>query len=57
MILFAACGFGVAGVLGAITAKDWSEDIVDNNIIPSSLNSFTGDFRDLRVDIAATSVS
>ena len=55
LILLAACGFGVAGVLGAITAKDWSEDIVDN--IPSFFDSVTGDIRDLRVDIAATSVS
>ena len=55
LILLAACGFGVAGVLGAITAKDWSKDIIDN--IPSALDPYTGDIRDIRNDTAATAVS
>ena len=59
LILLATCGFGVAGVLGAITAKDWSEDYVDrgNDLFPSQLNPFEGDLRDIRNGVAATAVS
>ena len=42
-------------MLGAITAKDWTEDYVDP--VPSSLQPYIGDIRDIRTDIAATSVS
>ena len=68
LVLLAACGFGVAGVLGAITAKDWSEDVLDvrNQLsnfpfIPSELinviNALSSDVEDIRTNIAATSVS
>lgn len=63
LILFAACGFGVAGVLGAITAKDWSEDVLDHfpgaplKIPYDILSAVGGDIEDIRIDIAATSVS
>ena len=50
LILFSTCGYGVAGVLGVITAKDWTNDIVkviNNREI----------VKDIRTDIAATAVS
>ena len=44
------CGYGVAGVLGAITAKDWNNDImkyITNREI----------VKDIQIDTAATAVS
>jgi hypothetical protein len=52
-VVLAACGFGVAGVLGAITAKDWTDDYID----PLPSDFVPGDIRDIRTDIAATAVS
>ena len=49
LISLAVCGYGAAGALGALTAKDWSEDIVksiDDDII-----------KEIRTEITATSVS
>ena len=45
-------------MLGAVTAKDWSDDYVDYvDKLPSFLDPFTSDIRDIRNDIAATAVS
>ena len=42
-------------MLGAITAKDWTDDYVDQ--VPPTLQPYIGDIRDIRTDIAATAVS
>lgn len=42
-------------MLGAITAKDWTDDYVDP--VPSGIQPYIGDIRDIRTDIAATAVS
>ena len=59
MIIFlAAVGFGIAGILASIAAKDWSDDVLDR--IPSALpfaDVATSDITDLRNAIAATAVS
>ena len=61
LILLAICGFGVAGVLGAITARDWTEDFLDplEQIIPdqNTRNAISSDLVDIRNDLAATAVS
>ena len=51
----AFCGFGAAGVLSAMAAKDWNEDVIDP--LPSFLNSLIGDLTDIRNDMIATAVS
>ena len=56
LILLAICGFGVAGVLGAITARDWTEDFnLDRSI--DSRDTLSSDLVDIRNDLAATAVS
>ena len=61
LILIAICGFGVAGVLGSITARDWTEDFLDplEQIIPNAdaRNAVSSDLVDIRNDLAATAVS
>ena len=61
LVLLAICGFGVAGVLGAITARDWMEDFLDplEQLIPDadSRNAISSDLVDIRNDLAATAVS
>ncbi|MCG8623793.1 MAG: hypothetical protein MJE68_17600 [Proteobacteria bacterium] len=61
LILLAICGFGVAGVLGAITARDWTEDFLDplEQLIPNqdTRNAISSDLVDIRNDLAATAVS
>lgn len=51
----------MAGVLGAITARDWTEDFLDplEQIIsdPNFRNAVSSDLVDIRNDLAATSVS
>lgn len=56
----------MAGVLGSITAKDWSEDVINFvqsfldqfRIIPLSISeAVTADIKELRTAIAATAVS
>ena len=42
-------------MLGAITAKDWTNDYVDP--VPSGLQPYIGDITDIRTDVAATAVS
>ena len=49
LIVLAIFGYGVAGVLGVFTVKEWSDDIVKT--IGTDL------VRDIRTDIAATTVS
>ncbi|MCG8624794.1 MAG: hypothetical protein MJE68_22705 [Proteobacteria bacterium] len=60
LILLAICGFGVAGVLGAITARDWTEDFLDplEQLIPNqdTRNAISSDLVDIRNDLAATAV-
>ena len=46
----AFCGFGAAGVLSAMAAGDWKEDIIDR--LPS-----IEDLTDIRDDMIATAVS
>ena len=65
LIVLAACGFGVAGILSAIAAKNWSDDVLDR--VPSTLpligtlaNNIVGirnDIVDIRNGIAAAAVS
>ena len=50
VILFAIAAYGVAGALGAITSKDWSDQIL-TSITDSDI------VKQIRIDIAATSVS
>ena len=63
LILLAICGFGIAGVLGAITAHDWTEDFVDRFNLeqsisdPDTRNALSSDLVDIRNALAATSVS
>ena len=61
LVLLAICGFGAAGVLGAITARDWTEDFVDpleqNIPDPNLRNAISSDLVDIRNDLAATAVS
>ena len=56
LILLAICGFGVAGVLGAITALDWTNDFpIDQDTLRHY--PLISDAIDLRDALAATSVS
>ena len=59
LILLAICGFGVAGVLGAITARDWTDDFYLELIDQDTRrhNPLASDLIDLRNALAATSVS
>ena len=50
VILFAICGYGIAGALGSITAKNWSNQIL-STITDSDI------VRHIRINIAATAVS
>ena len=49
LILFAILGYGVAGMLGVFTVRDWSSDIL------KAID--TGLVREIRTDLAATAVS
>ena len=45
-------------MLGAITARDWTNDWVDlTDRLPSIVQPYVSDIRDIRNDIAATAVS
>ena len=58
LIIIAVCGFGVAGVLSAIAAQSWSEDVLGR--VPRALpfaDIFTRDIEDVRNGIAAAAVS
>ena len=58
VIFLAAAGFGVAGILASIAAKNWSDDVLDR--IPSALpfaDIATSDITDIRNAMAATAVS
>lgn len=58
VIFLATAGFGVAGILASVAAKDWSDDVL--NRIPSALpfaDTATSDITDIRNDMAATAVS
>ena len=58
LIVLAICGFGVAGILSAIAAKNWSDDVLDR--VPSALpftDILTSDVVDIRNGIAAAAVS
>ena len=62
LILLAICGFGIAGVLGAITAHDWTEDFVDRfnldeSVSDSDIRDVSSDLVNIRNSLAATSVS
>ena len=63
LILLAICGFGIAGVLGAITAHDWTQDFVDRFNLEESISDsdtrdvFSSDLVNIRNALAATSVS
>ena len=60
-MVLAICGFGVAGVLGAMTARDWTEDFVDpaQQAIPNDnlRNVIFPHLKDIRIEVAATAVS
>ena len=58
MIILAACGFAVAGVLSSVAAQRWSDDILGR--VPGALpfaDVFTRDIEEVRNGIAATAVS
>ena len=58
MIILAACGFAVAGVLSSVAAQRWSDDVLGR--VPGALpfaDVFTRDIEEVRNGIAATAVS
>ena len=58
VVFLAAAGFGVAGVLASIAAKNWSDNVLDR--IPSALpfsDVATNEITDIRNGMAATAVS
>ena len=58
VIFLATAGFGVAGILASIAAKNWSDDVLDR--IPSVLpfaDTATNEVMDIRNSMAATAVS
>lgn len=58
MICFSIIGYGLSGILAAVAAKNWSDDVL--NRVPSSLpfaDVVTSDIVAIRNDIAATAVS
>lgn len=62
VIFLATAGFGVAGILASIAAKNWSDDVLDRirNVpiaFPFNIDVATSEVIDIRNGMAATAVS
>ena len=59
--VIAFCGFGAAGVLSAMAANDWKEDVINglNQVVPPGdiFDFFFGNLTDIRNNMIATAVS